>query len=209
MPAEPRMYVYTVARDYGFAPNPFFGFCTLATCKPITRRVAEVGNWIVGTGSGREGVDADGKLVFAMKVSEALSFQEYWEDPRFFCKRPDLYKSKMHAFGDNIYHKDDQDNWVQERSHHSRPDFSKDTKNLKNDVQTDRILIAEEFVYFGAEGPDIPNKFRNYKGHDMCITRNHRVDHPDGLVSEFLDWLSTIRGSGGYQGRPRDWDQTA
>ncbi len=27
-------------RDYGFAPNPFHGICTLATCKPVIRRVA-------------------------------------------------------------------------------------------------------------------------------------------------------------------------
>lgn len=27
-------YSYVVARDFGFAPNPFNGFLTLATCKP-------------------------------------------------------------------------------------------------------------------------------------------------------------------------------
>ena len=53
-----RLFSYVVARDYGFAPNPFFGVCTLATCKPIVRRVAAIGDWIVGTGSkanGRQG----------------------------------------------------------------------------------------------------------------------------------------------------------
>ena len=29
-----KLYSYIVARDFGFAPNPFYGFCTLATCKP-------------------------------------------------------------------------------------------------------------------------------------------------------------------------------
>src|SRR5262245_31415483 len=49
--AEPhvRLYSYVVARDYGFAPNPFYGFCTLATCKPDIRRTADIGDWIVGT----------------------------------------------------------------------------------------------------------------------------------------------------------------
>lgn len=37
-----------VARDYGFAPNPFFGVCTLATCKPRIRSVAQIGDWVVG-----------------------------------------------------------------------------------------------------------------------------------------------------------------
>jgi len=39
------LHSYVVARDYGFAPNPFFGFCTLATCKPRLRSVAQVGDW--------------------------------------------------------------------------------------------------------------------------------------------------------------------
>ena len=45
------IYSYVVARDYGFAPNPFYGCCTLATCKPIIRRMAQVGDWVIGTGS--------------------------------------------------------------------------------------------------------------------------------------------------------------
>jgi hypothetical protein len=45
------LHSYVVARDYGFAPNPFFGVCTLATCKPLIRRIAHIGDWIVGTGS--------------------------------------------------------------------------------------------------------------------------------------------------------------
>ena len=36
-------------RDYGFAPNPYFGYCTLATCKPVIRRCAGVGDWIAWT----------------------------------------------------------------------------------------------------------------------------------------------------------------
>src|SRR5712671_5339411 len=36
--ASMRLYSYVVARDFGFAPNPFFGVCTLATCKPDIRK---------------------------------------------------------------------------------------------------------------------------------------------------------------------------
>ena len=51
-----KVYMYVVDRDFGFAPNPFHGFCTLATCKPRTRRVAKVGDWIVGMGEGGLGL---------------------------------------------------------------------------------------------------------------------------------------------------------
>ena len=47
----PELFVYTVAYDVGFAPNPFYGFCTLATCKADIRNAADVGDWVVGVGS--------------------------------------------------------------------------------------------------------------------------------------------------------------
>jgi hypothetical protein len=41
-----RIYSYVVRYDSGFAPNPFYGYCTLATCKPDIRRGAEVGDLV-------------------------------------------------------------------------------------------------------------------------------------------------------------------
>jgi len=76
-----KLYSYVVARDYGFAPNPFSGSCTLATCKPEIRRMASVGDWVVGTGSATQ--NRRGSLVYAMKVAEAMSFNSFWDDPRF------------------------------------------------------------------------------------------------------------------------------
>src|SRR6266851_8012960 len=98
-----RIYSYVVARDYGFAPNPFFSFCTLATCKPMIRKTAQVGDWIVGTGSKTCGLG--GFLVYAVKVAETCTYDQYWEDPRFLVKRPNLRGSLKQAYGDNIYHR--------------------------------------------------------------------------------------------------------
>ena len=71
-----RIYSYVVRYDSGFAPNPFYGFCTLATCKPDIRRAANVGDWIVGSGSNDRSIRRGGHLVYAMQVppaSEELS----------------------------------------------------------------------------------------------------------------------------------------
>ena len=76
-----RLFVYVVVHDTGFAPNPFFEYCTLATCKPGIRRSARVGDWIAGIGSVQRG--QEGKLVFAMRVAETMCFDEYWHDSRF------------------------------------------------------------------------------------------------------------------------------
>src|SRR5258708_6780576 len=112
MDDQPKIYSYVVARDFGFAPNPFHGVCTLATCKPRIRKVAVIGDWVVGTGSAVR--RRAGFVVFAMKVEEALTFEEYWADERFFQKRPNLRGSKKQAFGDNIYHRKSQGSgWLQ------------------------------------------------------------------------------------------------
>ena len=97
-----KLYSYVVARDFGFAPNPFYQFCTLGTCKPKIRRRAEIGDWIVGTGSKTRNREA--YIVFVMKVTEVMSFNCYWSDSRFEEKKSNLRGSKKQAFGDNIYY---------------------------------------------------------------------------------------------------------
>lgn len=97
-------YSYIVARDFGFAPNPFGGYCTLCTCKPLIRKNAQVGDWILGTGA-KTRYDIAGRLIFAMQVSEILSFEEYWNDRRFQNKKPRFNGSLKQCFGDNIYKK--------------------------------------------------------------------------------------------------------
>jgi hypothetical protein len=79
----PTLFSYVVDHDYGFAPNTYGGFCTLAKCKyGSTKRniveLAEVGDWIAGTG----GMDlrksaGHGKLIYAMRVDEKITLAEY------------------------------------------------------------------------------------------------------------------------------------
>jgi Nucleotide modification associated domain 2 len=192
-----------VARDYGFAPNPFHGFCTLATCKPQIRRTALVGDWIVGTGS--SGNARGGHLVFAMRVTEALNFEDYWTDPRFAGKRPNLRGSTKQAFGDNIYHRDADGAWLQENSHHSFHDGSPNPENVNHDTNIDRVLISNDFIYQGGQGPRIPQAFRDFNGIDLVVGRQgHKCNFPGELIEQFCAWLEAL-GLHGYTGRPLDW----
>ena len=45
------MFSYVIEHDLGFAPNPFHGACTLACCKPVIRKRAQLGDYILGTGA--------------------------------------------------------------------------------------------------------------------------------------------------------------
>ena len=196
----PKLYSYVVARDYGFAPNPFYGFCTLATCKPDVRKSAAIGDWVVGTGSKPKA--RDGRLVYAMRVSEILSYERYWEDPRFRQKRPNLRGSQKQAFGDNIYYRDPETGqWRQMDSHHSLPNGKQNKANIDRDTKANKVLIGADFVYWGGEGPEIP-KFR---GHSICKKGiGYKANFPCEVVEEFVNWLRGL-GDSGYCGAPLDW----
>lgn len=205
---KPRLYSYVVARDYGFAPNPFFGYCTLATCKPIIRRKAQVGDWVVGTGSKTKGLGD--RLVYAMRVQETLSFDQYWRDSRFRVKRPTLHGSRKQAFGDNIYHSAEKSGnnrhcWIQEDSHHSLEGGLPNKANIANDTQTNRVLISSDFVYFGKAAPKIPTEFRRAaKNSNICGGRGHRSKFSDSFIEAFVKWIRCLPMRG-YAGEPSDF----
>ncbi len=192
-----RFYSYIVARDFGFAPNPFFGYCTLATCKPRIRQYAKIGDRILGTGS--KATQRHGHLVFAMRVDEVMSYDEYWNDPRFLVKRPNMRSSIRNGYGDNIYHKDGSGCWIQEDSHHSRPHGQPCDANSGHDTQTDRVLIGQHFCYWGGSGPPIPDKWRK----EVCHSTQHYKMICARLAPEVAAWLD--ESEQGYCGEPLNW----
>ena len=174
---ENYLYIYVVDRDFGFAPNPFHGYCTLATCKPRVRRNAHVGDWIMGVG-GRS-LNATGKCIYLMKVTEVATFSEYWVDSRFLCKRAVRNGSKVTMVGDNIYHHEQESNdWIQEDSHHSMPDGSPNLENIIKDTSSVNVIISRHFYYFGKSAPEVDLDSISYKNridHDKRSTNNENV----------------------------------
>jgi hypothetical protein len=157
------LFVYVIARDFGFAPNPFFGTCTLATCKPGIRKGASAGDWILGVAGSKLGKFIHRKCILLMKVSEKMSFESYWDDPRFTSKKPCRNGSQLKMLGDNIYHKDGNGSWVQEDSHHSNPDGTTNLVNLDRDTgNCDQVLISDYFFYFGEEAIPVDLQKINY-----------------------------------------------
>ncbi|WP_339113972.1 hypothetical protein [Thioclava sp. GXIMD2076] len=201
------LHSYVVRFDSGFAPNPFYGFCTLATCKPSIRRHAAIGDWVVGTGSNRKGVRRGGHLVHAMRVQEVLKFSEYWNDPRFAGKKPNLHSSYRKACGDNIYNPDPGNgSWSQLNSYHSTAEGKPLQKHINRDTSVNRVLISSEFIYFGAEGPLIPVEFRDAGLVHSGIGRKKVSDQ--NTIEGFENWLAGL-GVQGYQGRPYDMIEEA
>lgn len=202
----PKLYSYRVAFDYGFAPNPFYGVCTLATCKPEIRRLAVVGDWVIGTGAQGHGYRLGDRLVFFAQVDEVLSFEEYWFDRRFLTKRPRRDGSKKQAYGDNIYSRDPATGlWCQADSHHSLEDGMLNQANVVRDTRTPRVLLGRKFAYWGGDGPLIPTHLKDFGGLDLRPAgRGHRSNFPDSMLKATLEWIHSLDAQG-VLGEPMAW----
>lgn len=193
------IYRYVIDHDMGFSPNPFHGVCTLANCKPVIRRVANVGDFVLGFGSATSSIS--GRLIYWMRVEEILTFDEYWLDPRFNKKKPVLNGSFIKYFGDNIYHTGDDARIVQEWSFHSLPNGDANVKNLKTDTgSTNKILVSSSFGYYGGQALTIPDELAPI----IPRGRGHRKLIQGCSVSEIVDWLLN-QTELGFVGEPSGW----
>ena len=188
-----KYYSYVVARDFGFAPNPFGQHCTLATCKHKIRKNASQDDWIFGITRKGKG----NRLVFAMKVNRKITFDEYWNSPEFQYKKPVLNGSLKQMYGDNIYHFDKKTNkWLQADSHHSLDNGEINYENLNRDTSGEYVLISKEFYYFGKENIEIPLALKT----KFSVGRGHKYVKEEA-AKELINWLSE-NYENGFHGDP-------
>lgn len=183
-----KVYLYVVARDFGFAPNPFHGVCTLACCMPQLRSTAQVGDWVFGMGGSR--LDATGKCIYGMRITKTMTFEEYWSDPSFLAKQPVRNGSRAMLVGDNIYSRTDEAApWFQMDSHHSFPDGSPNQSNVEKDTSKNKVLASEHFMYFGNQAPEVPPQILEDMGYSNG--RGHRVFSAN-KASGLLKWFEEV-----------------
>lgn len=197
---------YKLEHDYGFAPNPFHGVLTLAACKGDIRRNKnlKIGDWIVGLGSVAMG--NLNHIIYAMQVSEILTFDQYWEDARFECKKPVLNGSLVQMYGDNVYHTDAVSHEiVQEQCAHSNDDGSVNEGHRDRDVRGQNVLIAKRFYYFGDNCPKLPSEFSYIKVDSRGI-KYWDMFGKDKLILPFVEWLENNFGPG-VHGDPCNWKE--
>lgn len=198
-------YSYLVEHDFGLAPNPFGGFCTLTVCKPLIRKSKklQIGDWIIGTGSKALsktfGHNLEHHVIYAMQVSEIIAIENYWNDNRFKCKRPILNGSLPLMYGDNFYHKDNNGFWIQEDSAHSNNDGTPNKKHLETDISGKNAVVANHFFYFGQAAPCLPNNL-----HDICHRGIGQKLLSSELGAKFVSWL-TFHFQPKIHGRPVNW----
>lgn len=200
------LYSYVLDHDLGLAPNPFWGYCTLAVCKPKIRKSKKlnIGDWIIGTGSKsiekKVGGKFRGKLIYAMEVTEILTFEEYWNDERFQDKKPKIPGSLIKMYGDNIYFQHPLGIWNQLNSAHSNIDGSTNLKHLATDIGGKRVLVSSNFFYFGNKAPFIGNTFDSLVHSGIGEKRINDV----AMIENFKKWLLENYLTG-IHGDPINW----
>lgn len=196
------MFAYKLDHDFGLAPNPFWGVMTLAVCKGQIRnnKNLKIGDWIVGSGSKQ--LKMLNHLIYAMRVDEKITFDAYWEDPRFEIKRPEMKGSLAQIYGDNFYHTVD-DKVIQETSAHNFDNGQPNPIHAQRDANGKYVLISNHFYYFGDKAPEIPQELRGV----CCNARGyHYRDISDELKATFIKWLEDNYDLG-IHGEPINWQQ--
>ncbi len=193
-----KLYSYIVTHDTGFAPNPFWGFCTLACCKPKIRKAAQKGDWIVGLSEKAKG----NRIIYVMRVDEKLTFAEYFRDSRFTAKIPDFSKAKekkeiIFKCGDNIYKPLPGGNFQQLQSMHSK-NTDEDLKQKQKDLEGKYVLISETFYYFGSKSIALPEDFSELK-----VGRGYKSNFSADFIKKFLDFIHQY--TQGVYGPPTVW----
>ncbi|MBN3873640.1 hypothetical protein [Nostoc sp. JL33] len=180
-----RLFSYCLRYDDGAAPNPFWELCTLAICKPVIRRVASIGDWVVGFGSTQSPIGniAD-SVVYAMKVTDKMTFQEYDE----FCQVHSPHKipkwdSKIFEYrvGDCIY------DYSQAEQPVLRPSVH-DISNQETDLGGINVLMSRHFYYFGDKAVQLPALLTPL----VHNNQGHKSTANDPYVDEFVIWIDKL-----------------
>lgn len=181
-----KLFSYCLRYDFGSAPNPYFGLCTLVICKPVIRRAAEKGDWIVGFGSTQSPQgDLSNSIIYAMKVTDKMTMQAYdtFCQTQYPKKIPDLVSTDYRRWvGDCIY------------------DFSRGIpplvprpsvhgpENRDSDLKGEHALISSHFYYFGDNPVKLCDSLRPiiHKGQGFKSHKN------DPFFDKFSKWLSGL-----------------
>ncbi|WP_395004635.1 hypothetical protein [Undibacterium sp.] len=208
--SDTKLYSYLMTHDSGFAPNPFHGHLTLATCMTDIRRTKKVGQWVAGFASKALvkkckaiGISIPYQgLIYLMEIGEIMTLDCYFRDPRFQQKKaiPLGSNNLLQERGDNIYYANSDGQYTQlENDNHDIGEFDKDTRGRN-------VLIAKQFYYFGRNCivPKESWTSMNINVPDRYIAYGSESD--GDAVGKLVDYLRLHTERDGALGLPCIWD---
>jgi hypothetical protein len=146
--------------------------------------LAKKGDWIIGTGSKKYGFQ--NRMVYAMEVTDTRTFKQYDElcssDARLKHKIPSIESRDFRKrVGDCIYYYSGR-NAIQREGQH-------DEGNIGTDLGGKKVLLSNNFYYFGNSPLPIPNELFPI----VKQGQGHRSQSNNDYIQPFLEWMSSLR----------------
>jgi hypothetical protein len=175
----PKVYFYKLTADSGGAPCVTSDLLTLAICKPMIRRMAEIGDLIFGFAA--NSLSKDNRLIYVACVTGKLCDGNYYKDSEY-AKRSDC----IYTFEAGRYF------WKSGSVHHCSEDLEHDL-GVYPDYPNANVLLSTDFRYFGkAASANYRTEFPLVYQAVKHLGRGHRVWHSPALHDELLrlkDWI--------------------
>ncbi|GHV04961.1 hypothetical protein AGMMS50229_07260 [Campylobacterota bacterium] len=210
-----RLFSYKMKADTGFAPNPFGGFLTLATCKPYIRESKNVDDWIAGFTS----VELNNKynqkqmsihggayiprpreaklLIYLMQVTKKITFEEYWKNKKYQNRKPNVDSEIfIERKGDNIYKP------LSNGAYEQVLNMDHDEKDREHDLKSIYILISNRFYYFGRNPLKIDENICSKIPEKQTCNGVETKDQQ--RINSFISFIKS-KGSYGIYSKPHKW----
>jgi hypothetical protein len=166
----PSIYRYILTHDHGVAPCPQGGTITLATCKPVIRRCASVGDWVIGF---RPGSMERGLVLWAGRVAEKMTHGEYQR------RHPERLDAVYAENPNGTYRR-------------LLKDYHPTASEMARDLSAPVLLFEAEGVYLNGQPELLPEDLM----HIAASGRGHRVGGTSAKDEARLTaWLSTLTSS--------------
>jgi hypothetical protein len=178
------LFSYCIPTDDGAAPNPFWGVCSLAICKPKFRKNARLKDWIVGTGSKNSPIgDISSSVVYTMCVTRRVTMRDYDRISRIELpdKVPDWDNPDFRRrVGDSIYDFSTNPPTIRRSVHGER--------DRRRDLSGEYVLLSNHYYYFGDRPVQIPDELRSI----IKTGRGHKRIEDAAIVEKFVMWLDSL-----------------
>ena len=209
MASTRRTYLYKLTSDRGGAPcatEPLPGepsLLTLAICKPAIRRTAQPGDRILGITSyalaQTDGYPL-GAVIYAAIVREGIEARDYFAPASPFTERPDCIYEFHQQLG--------------RAAHRGLSALHQDERHQLRDLgrypfyKNGRVLMCEEFRYFGAAAVVIPARLGLLTAAAETLGQGHRVFLERDAESQEADVLFRFlwKRTTGFTAREVDGD---
>lgn len=178
-----RIWRYVLSTDNGMAPCVEEDMLSLSCCKPMIRKYAKPGEWVIGFVPKHK---RRGYVAWAGKIAEVIPLGEY---EKRFCGRKDaIYRLMGTTSGE------------QEVLVPLRDDYHCNEKSRSRDRNGKNALIFEPFWYWGGLGIVAPDEVAELAHYFVGqSTKNSSAER----IACLEKWLRSVADPG-IHGAPRD-----